>query len=233
MSKHPTDPGYEESIKRAEQAFVHEFNSWLQELVNVARIGTDEERYCASEDFPKKLFALCSKYAKTELRAFAELLHRKRVRPSLIVHQLEGHCDHSVDEIIKWKLERGMEAIMDHLHCMIGLPEHYENRLKGAMEDFLRVEILPTVWLQNSEPPTMKSVVVRPRKSDPDVVKRRAIVKQNLTVKAEGLCRLFDANNVPLPNSMKEAGSWERAYRANQYRQAIHALVSRDRKSGD
>jgi hypothetical protein len=66
--------------------------------------------------------------------------------------------------------------------------------------------------------------------SEPDIVKRRAIVKQNIDSQNWGLCVLFDTSNIPLPRSMKESGSWGRAYKSKTHRHAIESLISRDRE---
>lgn len=67
----------------------------------------------------------------------------------------------------------------------------------------------------------------------PDVVKRREIVRQNPLISAAGLCPLFDAEQVPLPQRTKEAGSWERAYASRIHRHAVESLISRDRVAID
>jgi hypothetical protein len=66
--------------------------------------------------------------------------------------------------------------------------------------------------------------------SHPDIIKRRAILSQNPTLQASGLCELFDEHQVPLPKSMEEAGTWVKVYNALVYRHRIDALIARDRK---
>jgi hypothetical protein len=70
----------------------------------------------------------------------------------------------------------------------------------------------------------------RPMRLDPEVAKRRTIVRQNPSLAAEGICGLFDSHGVVLPSRMREAKTWARAYRAPAYRHAIHSLIARDRK---
>lgn len=67
-------------------------------------------------------------------------------------------------------------------------------------------------------------------RSTPNVVKRRCIVSQNPLLIAQGICKKFDDDNVPLPKSLEEAATWEKAYKAPIYRHRIDALISRDRK---
>ena len=69
------------------------------------------------------------------------------------------------------------------------------------------------------------------RGADPEIIKRRAIVQQNLTLTAQGFCELFDSHEVPLPKSMKEAGTWVKAYRSRVYRHRIDSLISKDHRA--
>jgi hypothetical protein len=66
--------------------------------------------------------------------------------------------------------------------------------------------------------------------SQPDILRRRAIVKQNPSLNAKGICQLFDDARVPLTKRMNEAGSWSKAYKASATRHPVEALISRDRK---
>lgn len=68
------------------------------------------------------------------------------------------------------------------------------------------------------------------RDSDPDIIKRRAIVKQNPQLTAQGICELFDANGIPLTKNAREATSWCKAFKAPQWRHSVEALISRDRR---
>ena len=72
-----------------------------------------------------------------------------------------------------------------------------------------------------------------PLDSQPDIVKRRAIIKQNHLLQARALCQLFDSNHIPLPKSMQEAQTWNAAYRAPLHHHAIDSLIARDRKKTD
>lgn len=67
--------------------------------------------------------------------------------------------------------------------------------------------------------------------SNPEIAKRRTIVKQNPTLTAQGMCRLFDEYHVPLPKSLMEAGNWSRAYKGPSYRHRVDSLVSRDKRA--
>jgi hypothetical protein len=64
-----------------------------------------------------------------------------------------------------------------------------------------------------------------------NIIRRRAIVRQNPLVQGEGLCELWDNSSPPivLPRRMKEAGSWHKAYRSPEYRHAVESLISKDR----
>jgi hypothetical protein len=66
---------------------------------------------------------------------------------------------------------------------------------------------------------------------NPEIAKRRAIVKQNPTLSAQGICHLFDEAHIPLTKSMQEAGTWSKAYKSDIHRHAIESLISRDKKA--
>ena len=78
---------------------------------------------------------------------------------------------------------------------------------------------------------SVKSIRTRTLGSDPDIVKRRTIVMRNPSLPARGLCEIFDERHIPLTKTLKEAGSWARAYKASVSRHAIDALIARDRKA--
>ena len=65
----------------------------------------------------------------------------------------------------------------------------------------------------------------------PDVAKRRAIVKNNPNMEGLGLCALFEAEKIPLPKQMQEAETWTKAWRTPALKHALESLISRDRKS--
>lgn len=67
---------------------------------------------------------------------------------------------------------------------------------------------------------------------DPEVAKRRSLVKANRDASACDLCQIFDRERVPLPYKWQAAGftSWVRAYKERTYRSRIDVLVSKDRR---
>ncbi len=67
--------------------------------------------------------------------------------------------------------------------------------------------------------------------ADPEVAKRRALVKANGDVKASELCEIFDRTKVPLPSKWQAAGvqSWSQAYLNAEYRKRIDVIISKDR----
>jgi len=72
------------------------------------------------------------------------------------------------------------------------------------------------------------------RGDDPEVAKRRSIVKTNRTKKAEELCKLFDFNNVCLPRDWEDGfavKSWVDAYNNPKLKHSILSLISRDKKA--
>jgi hypothetical protein len=68
--------------------------------------------------------------------------------------------------------------------------------------------------------------------SDPEVAKRRALVRSNLSALANEICEIFDRERVPFPRRWSDAGfsSWSKAYKHSNYRTRIDTLVSKDRR---
>lgn len=68
---------------------------------------------------------------------------------------------------------------------------------------------------------------------DPDVAKRKLLVKHNVGIKASELCAIFDRECVPVPTKWSAAGfdSWSRAYKNAPYKPRIEVLISKDRRS--
>jgi hypothetical protein len=66
---------------------------------------------------------------------------------------------------------------------------------------------------------------------DPEVAKRRTLVRANPGGSAHEMCGILDRENVPLPSRWQGAGfsSWERTYKDSNYRSRIHVLISKDK----
>jgi len=72
------------------------------------------------------------------------------------------------------------------------------------------------------------------RGGDPEVGKRRSIVKGNRTKSAEELCKLFEFNQVCLPRDWQDdfsVRSWPEAYSNQKLKHAVQSLISRDKKA--
>jgi hypothetical protein len=72
-----------------------------------------------------------------------------------------------------------------------------------------------------------------PLDSPPDIVKRRAIVRQNPKLSTLDLCCRFDFDGIPLPERWRtrfEVTNWKAACLHEQCKNLVHTLVSRDRK---
>ena len=73
----------------------------------------------------------------------------------------------------------------------------------------------------------------RGRKSDAAVAKRRALIKTNPHATSPDLCRLFDRENIRLPEGAVWDGvsDWSQAYRQNpDLRRKIQTIISQDRR---
>jgi hypothetical protein len=75
------------------------------------------------------------------------------------------------------------------------------------------------------------SIPTPSKKRDPEVAKRRALVKSNEGVPVLELCGTFDRQNVPLPAAWQAAGlkKWVEAHRKHPNR--VKVIVSKDRTS--
>lgn len=92
-------------------------------------------------------------------------------------------------------------------------------------------QVFPVQETSKSDNPKRQSKPKALRDSDPDIIKRRAIVDQKRQLNAQGICELFDANGIPLTKKLKESGSWGRAFRAPHWRHSVESLISRDRRA--
>jgi len=79
----------------------------------------------------------------------------------------------------------------------------------------------------------MKMERARQTLKDPEVAKRRALVKANPDASACDMCEIWDRASVPLRSKWQAAGfrSWADAYLNPQYRTRIDTLISKDRRS--
>jgi hypothetical protein len=66
---------------------------------------------------------------------------------------------------------------------------------------------------------------------DPEVAKRRSLVRANSDASAQEMCEIFDRMNVPLPSRWQGKGfaSWEHAHNNSNYRKRIGVLISKDK----
>lgn len=71
-----------------------------------------------------------------------------------------------------------------------------------------------------------------PRRN-PEVAKRRVLVRSHSDVMANEMCEIFDREGVQLPSKWKQAGfeTWCRAYLDRIFRKRIHVLITKDRTS--
>lgn len=67
---------------------------------------------------------------------------------------------------------------------------------------------------------------------NPEVAKRRTLVRSNPSIPAKEMCETFDRANVPLPPNWQGAGfqKWVRAYGDPNYKTRIEVIISKDRK---
>jgi len=94
---------------------------------------------------------------------------------------------------------------------------------------------LPTTRTGSLEAPMLASrritTLRTPERTDPEVAKRRAIVKANRGVEAREMCEIFDRERVPLPTKWQDSGlrNWTQAYGQPPYPKRIDVMISKDR----
>lgn len=89
-------------------------------------------------------------------------------------------------------------------------------------------------WRSGKSAQAAKVSVKSARGGDPEVAKRRSIVKGNRTKSAEDLCKVFDLEGVPLPRNWEDdfsVKSWTDARRDPKLRHMIQSLICRDKKA--
>jgi hypothetical protein len=81
--------------------------------------------------------------------------------------------------------------------------------------------------------PSTKSKPASPKmgRRDPEVAKRREIVRSNKDTPAGEMCDIFDREKVPLLVGWQNAGfkSWSQTYKDPEYKGNIQTMISRDK----
>jgi hypothetical protein len=67
------------------------------------------------------------------------------------------------------------------------------------------------------------------RKADPDVARRRTIVKNASNLSSEETCRQLDFEGCRPPTSWEGVDTWQAAYRVPKYRSRVHTMLNKDR----
>jgi hypothetical protein len=147
------------------------------------------------------------------------------------------HTGSGVDRWVS-ALKRDTDAFL--VRGSMGVREKRKNRFDdwGEIPRVCEVSADYCEKLADSAPPDLPGAALPPAiiparmppGSTPDTVKRRAIVKKNPDLSSRGLCQLFDQEGIPLTKRLREARSWDAAYKAPVYRHSIESLISRDRK---
>jgi hypothetical protein len=66
--------------------------------------------------------------------------------------------------------------------------------------------------------------------TDPDIARRRVLVKSNPSVSVTKMCEILDRHRVPLPHTWPGFGftTWSETHKNLRYRARIKQLISRD-----
>ena len=147
---------------------------------------------------------------------------------------------------IKLGSPRGIEPLDFWLHRLfLDLRENGSGELLAASDEggmIRRVCAASATFCSRLEKKALETSASSPKRTaasdkvttrQPEVAKRRALVKSNPDAVARGMCEIFDRNRVPLPPKWQEAGcpSWSKAYKNHSYRKRIDVLISKDRKT--
>ncbi|HXZ10810.1 MAG TPA: hypothetical protein VEG64_00330 [Candidatus Sulfotelmatobacter sp.] len=117
-----------------------------------------------------------------------------------------------------------------------GVLEYFERKMLDLKDDLSnRYEIEATRLGKQAIKVNKDSrkLPISSKSHDPEVAKRRAIVRSNRDIDASDLCETLDRSSVRLPAKWQEAGfkSWRDAYKEPKYRSRIDVLFAKDRRS--
>jgi len=108
--------------------------------------------------------------------------------------------------------------------------EHDRERHLRRIED---VRVKASENDKTAKTVTSKATSRKPKRVDPEVAKRTALVRSNPNTPANELCEIFDRANVPLPARWQEAGltAWSKVYKNSDYRSRIQTLISKAKRN--
>jgi len=69
------------------------------------------------------------------------------------------------------------------------------------------------------------------KKPDPEIAKRRAIVKANRSMPTAQICKRLDLDHVPPPQSWEDFRGWAESLRSKKYGRQIRTMISKDKKA--
>lgn len=187
----------------------HGISLWLKSTCGDSSFPPDDDLYWSSWRAPKWLF----------MEPFGNNPYDRSTIWEKMDESESMHALNSVEDRFNWGLITGLEKAIGQAHVELGKQSMDVIPAAASHADNSRKRIDP-----RTRPPKL------PGRCQPDVAKRRAIVRNNPAMPAQGLCALFDAGEIPLTRGMAEAGTWIKAWRAPAHKHSIDALISRDRK---
>jgi len=148
-----------------------------------------------------------------------------------IIRKTSAHCTRRPKEL---KQLAPVTAEPDTRAFSMSDPHEIRLRLWHDIADRLEAEINRRRRKSRKSTEAVGNSVQPSRTPDPEVAKRRSIVKSNSTKSAAELCKLFDYHNVLTLASWEAEASvkgWAEAYRNRKLRPSIQSLITRDKKA--
>jgi hypothetical protein len=148
-----------------------------------------------------------------ELRAFIKGAHANGWPPDRIERECEEFWRLKTWKVIRANSPGWGERWISDLDGEIDY--RVEHRFNAVIEELLLVT-----------PPGGEKA-----KGNPEVAKRRSLVKNNSGISAEEMCEIFDRGGVPLPEKWIASGytKWSEAYKDATYRGRIDSMISKDK----
>lgn len=137
---------------------------------------------------------------------------------------------------LKSELQRLKKQESDLLEMFPEFDEYMSQEPASPEEEVLarleeRINAIKLELVKRGEDPQEIETILR--KSQPEVVKRLAVIVRNPQLSAQDLCKSFDFAHVLLPEVWPEdfgVSTWVQAYKQKRLRGRIQAIISKGRR---
>jgi hypothetical protein len=188
----------------------HEISSWLKSTCGDSLFPSSDDLCWSSWRAPKWLF----------MEPFGNNPYDRSTIWEKMDESASMRALDRVEDRFNWRLIISLDKAIGQAHVELA---------KRSMEVMPKAASHDGDSRKGSDPRTRPPKL--PGRGQPDVAKRRAIVKNHPNMEGLGLCELFDADKIPLPKRMRETGAWTKAWKTPIHKHALESLISRDRKS--